>query len=355
MIIQSLYDAVSFKRGHDSRTEAQYCARLLTQLIPMGELVWLDPMGNFALQVGKPSRTLFVAHTDTVHSGEGINLSYEKDGFLYAQGDALGADDGAGIALLTHMMHKGVAGTYLFCRGEECGGIGSSYIAEMHEGWLRQFDRAIQFDRRGTADVITHQGGQRCASDEFGLALATALSEANEHLLYAPSDRGVFTDTANFVSIIPECTNISCGYANEHGSMECQDLHHLERLGEAVLLVGWEALPTKRDPDADLCWGRGVRRSTRADDGLFMTGWPPESKLGDGFADEEYGFWAALQSARAGTLDDLGFLIKEWVGHEVIDMDAIAYHHLDTIDDTGMSAWEALDYLAVVATGAAHE
>ena len=169
------------------------------------------------------------------------------------------------------------------------------------------------------------------------------------------SDRGVFTDTANFVSIIPECTNISCGYANEHVNMECQDLHHLERLGEAVLLVDWEALPTKRDPDADLCWGRGVRRSTRADDGLFMTGWPPESKLGDGFADEEYGFWAALQSARAGTLDDLGFLIKEWVGHEVIDMDAIAYHHLDTIDDTGMSAWEALDYLAVVATGAVHE
>ena len=31
-------------------------------------------------------------------------------------------------------------------------------------------------------------------------------------LLYATDPTGIFTDTANFVDIIPECTNISCGY-----------------------------------------------------------------------------------------------------------------------------------------------
>lgn len=78
-----------------------------------------------------------------------------------------------------------------------------------------------------------------------------------------------------------------------------------------------------------------------------------EPRLDSGYSDEdsEQEVWDALQDARAGALDDLEFLLKEWVGPHTIDMDAIAYHHLVTIDRAGMSTWEALDYLAGIVTG----
>ena len=36
---------------------------------------------------------------------------------------------------------------------------------------------------------------------------------------------GSFTDTANYTDIIPECTNLSCGYYNAHTQSEYQITH----------------------------------------------------------------------------------------------------------------------------------
>jgi hypothetical protein len=58
----------------------------------------------------------------------------------------------------------------------------------------------------------------------------------------------VYTDTAEFVDIIPECTNISVGYDHEHSQQECLNIHHYELLSQAVLAVQWDKLPTDRDP-----------------------------------------------------------------------------------------------------------
>jgi hypothetical protein len=243
-MINILKHTLSIKRSHNSSEEAEFAAYLLQQVLPLGKLEFVDGMGNFAVSVGT-SDTLFTCHTDTVHRAGGVNLFTEKDGFLLAKGAPLGADDGAGIAILFHMMKHKVAGTYLFCRAEEVGGQGSQYIADTNSLWLKQFKRAIAFDRKGTSDVITHQGS-RCASDSFGMALSLALSEAHDGLLYAPSAYGVFTDTANFTHLIPECTNVSVGYYNEHSNNEKLDLHHLQKLADAVIKVDWEALPTER-------------------------------------------------------------------------------------------------------------
>jgi hypothetical protein len=126
-------------------------------------------------------------------------------------------------------------------------------MAEAHAEFFKGFDRAVAFDRRGTADVITHQAMGRCASDEFGRALAEALNDYTG-LAYLPSDGGVFTDTANLTKLIPECTNLSVGYDSEHMAAETLDVDHWLALREACLTLAWETLPTERDPSVVEKW-----------------------------------------------------------------------------------------------------
>ena len=91
----------------------------------------------------------------------------------------------------------------------------------------------------------------RCASDVFCQALANDLNAFDDTLMYSPDDTGVYTDTAEFTDIIPECTNVSVGYYNEHGDQEKLDIVHFEALSKAVPKVMWDSLPTDRDPTVD--------------------------------------------------------------------------------------------------------
>ena len=61
-------------------------------------------------------------------------------------------------------------------------------------------------------------------------------------------DTGVYTDTAEFKGLIPECTNLSVGYAHQHGPNEEVDIRHLLALAAVAVNVNWETLPTERDP-----------------------------------------------------------------------------------------------------------
>jgi hypothetical protein len=148
--------------------------------------------------------------------------------------------------LMMEMIDSGVPGTYVFFRGEEKGGIGSRHAAQHNAEFFTGFDRAVAFDRRGTADVITHQAGGRCCSDVFADALANQLSANN--VTYAPCSGGVFTDTANLTDLIAECTNLSCGYDSEHSTAESLDVEHLLHMRDALINVNWEDLPTTRKP-----------------------------------------------------------------------------------------------------------
>jgi hypothetical protein len=165
----------------------------------------------------------------------------------YADGACLGADDGAGCAMLMHMLHAHVPGYYIFTQGEERGGIGAKYLADHSPELLACFDRAIAFDRRGIDSVITHQGWGRCCSDEFAATLSGELC-ADGVLMYLGDDTGVYTDTAEFTGIIPECTNISVGYDNEHSDRETLDIFHFTALAAAAIKIKWDALPVERDP-----------------------------------------------------------------------------------------------------------
>ena len=74
--------------------------------------------------------------------------------------------------------------------------------------------------------------------------------------MYLPDDTGVYTDTAEFTGIIPECTNISVGYYSEHTDKEKLDVIHLQALADRCLRIDWDGLATKRDPSVhDSKWG----------------------------------------------------------------------------------------------------
>lgn len=243
ILMNTLDTALSLKRGYGGETEARFVAWLVKQVSP----TMIDGAGNIHIELGT-SRTIFTAHTDSVHHEEGENKIRKTLTHWYGDGDALGADDGCGIALMLHMIAAGVPGRYVFFRGEECGGIGSSWLAENMPELLGRYDRAIAFDRAGLGDVITHQSGGRCCSDIFANALADALNV--EGLMYLPDATGVYTDTAEFTNIIPECTNLSVGYDHQHGPNEELNLRHFLAVASVVTQIDWEALPTNRDPKA---------------------------------------------------------------------------------------------------------
>ncbi len=58
---------------------------------------------------------------------------------------------------------------------------------------------------------------------------------------------GTFTDSANYIYNIPECTNISIGYFDQHSNEETFDLFWLENIFlPAIVQVEWAKLPATR-------------------------------------------------------------------------------------------------------------
>jgi hypothetical protein len=178
----------------------------------------------------------------------------------------LGADDKAGVTVMLSMIEHKIKGLYYFFLGEEVGCKGSKLVAAKHKlEPIPHIKKVISFDRRGTDSVITFQSYSRCCSETFGTALSKELNDKcdDSSFKYKNDPTGIYTDSVQFVSIYPECTNISVGYYNEHTSKECQDIVHLEKLIKTCLKIDWEILPVVRDPkvtetrDSDYTIGGG--------------------------------------------------------------------------------------------------
>ena len=252
----TLEDILTASRAHSSVGEAA----LFSQLQIWFPDAMVDAHGNLWLIVGDNPTTLFTAHTDTVHAMadtpsykvEYLTLHNGDLAMRRAGGGILGADDGTGVYILHQLIERDVAGVYAFFRGEERGGIGSSAAASdlnseasLVSTVLTGVTKAIAFDRKGYYDVIRYQSGGECCSDDFALALCDALS--TEDNIFLPED-GVYTDTAEFIHNIPECTNISVGYFNQHTSDEWQNVSFVHRLVDQLASVDFDVLPISRDP-----------------------------------------------------------------------------------------------------------
>jgi hypothetical protein len=220
-----------------SRTYPYGSEYLLEKLLPSG--FKRDEHGNYFLEIGE-SKTMFTCHLDTACKNSTKVSHVVENNFIKSdETTILGADDKAGMCVILYLIENKIPGTYYFFVGEEVGCVGSrkSSIDEK----FKKFDRCISFDRRGYNSVITHQMWGKCCSDEFSKSLCEELNKSG--LKYQPDDTGIVTDSASFMGVIPECTNISVGYFNEHTTKEKQDIKFLIKLCESAKNVNWESLP----------------------------------------------------------------------------------------------------------------
>jgi len=216
------------------------------QFLPKGGK--FDSKGNYILTTDENSKTLFCCHMDTVgRSKKEAKPIYENGWIRVGNKDAhcLGGDDRCGMLCLITLIEHKVPGTYIFHIGEERGLIGAHHVQRTFE--LKNFDRAVEFDRKAETSVITEMGVTRTCSDDFAEALCKELGMGFE-----PDDTGVSTDVRAYEDEIPECTNISVGYRSEHSTNETINADFLiNGLLPAIVKVDWEKLPTKRDPKAN--------------------------------------------------------------------------------------------------------
>jgi len=250
-----LLSILSHRRPHAGETEEKFIASWIDTIAGMK----VDGFGNRYIRIGD-SPVMWSCHTDTVHTDEGYQAVHVTDDFVHLtkkerKGNrgwraCLGADDGAGIYLCIKMIEREIPGLYVFHRGEEIGGLGSGWAAVHAEpDFFEGITMAIALDRKGYDSVTTYQG-PRCCSNKFAQALADQLGGE-----FKPDSTGLFTDTANYTSLIPECTNLSVGYFRQHGPQEVQNYKFLDALLEQLCELNIKELPIDRDvSDHDYAW-----------------------------------------------------------------------------------------------------
>lgn len=236
-----LCDMLAYCRPNGSKAERSFIG---DYIVPLG--VKFDKKGNAHKIIGNVP-VIWSCHTDTVHTKGGRQkIVYwtegkDNDMFVGTRDDqktgCLGADDTAGVWVMIQMIKAKVPGHYIFHRGEECGGIGSRWIAKENTEMLKKYQFAIAFDRKDVDSIITHQsGGKKSCSDEFAKQLAELLG-----LGHKPDATGMWTDTAAYVDEIAECTNVSVGYYYAHTNTEKLNVDYLFKLRDALCKID----PTK--------------------------------------------------------------------------------------------------------------
>jgi hypothetical protein len=233
-------EMLTYMRPEGSRSQRKFCNRYLLPVFGQP-----DAHGNYIKIVGDKPSIAFMAHHDTVHRESGRQkVEVRNDKIAYTvNGSCLGADCTSGIFLILKMISANVPGVYVVHAGEEIGCVGSRALVKDFPDWLDHVDAAISFDRKGYTSVITHQMGARTCSNAFADSLIEQLGS-----FYCIDKGGVYTDSNEYIDIVPECTNISVGYFAQHTKSETQDIQFLERLANILIKADWSKLVIARNP-----------------------------------------------------------------------------------------------------------
>ncbi|MFO8231341.1 MAG: hypothetical protein R6U20_01615 [Longimonas sp.] len=179
-----------------------------------------DQHGNYFIKIGE-SKTVFCSHLDVYSKKyERVFHIIEEGGFITPNGTTvLGGDDKAGMVIMIKMIENKIPGLYYFFRGEEgvtspTGTWGSRQSLKSNYEKFKDYDRCIAFDRKGLDSIITEQTYIKCCSPEFADELIKEFGKNG--LKYQQDPTGWWCDSGVFMDTIPECTNISVGYYNEH-------------------------------------------------------------------------------------------------------------------------------------------
>lgn len=208
-----------------------------------------DSIGNYYIEVGN-SETLFTTHLDT-YSSKYEKVTHVIEGnMIKTDGKTiLGGDNKLGMTILLGMIERGIPGTYFFFIGEEpilSGGLfGSQNALQANPNFFKKFKRAVAFDRKEMASIVTRQKARFCCSKEFANKLSSVFTDLG--IDSKPDPNAYYTDTATFMDVIPECTNISAGGWHEHFVTEHVDIDYAERVMNVACKVKWEELPVERE------------------------------------------------------------------------------------------------------------
>jgi hypothetical protein len=208
-----------------------------------------DVVGNYYTVIGK-SETLFTTHLDTYSTKRQL-VNHIIDGeWVKTDGETiLGGDNKNGTTILLYMIENNIPGTYYFFIGEEpitSGGLyGSRNILRKNPEFFKKFKRAIAFDRKETSSIVIRQLARKCCSDEFSSFLVDEFTREGVPLRKDP--KAYYTDTASFLDVIPEITNISAGGWGEHTLKEKTMISFVERIAKAAIKIKWEDSPVVRE------------------------------------------------------------------------------------------------------------
>lgn len=298
--VNTLVDMLGYKRSHGTQSHIDFLKRYLLPIFGQP-----DDDGNFVKIIGDKPRVAWLSHHDSVHRSDGMQKvmvmrGYSEDKFVKSQNTApkttyagkffqgfgtgfmdgtyktvkiqsaylhaqlhrsnrkecLGADCATGMWLMLCMIEAGVEGVYVIHAEEETGCNGSRKLVARNPDWLQHIDAAISFDRKGYESIITHQTGQRTCSDAFAISLSDAIG-----LEMSCDNGGSYTDSNEYKYVVPECTNVSVGYFNQHTSVERQDLDFAEMLRQNLCSGSFDALTIERDPKEWERWTSYTRGS----------------------------------------------------------------------------------------------
>jgi hypothetical protein len=260
MTQESAYlDMLTYKRPQGSNAQRKFNRRFLQPVFGQP-----DSHGNYTYIImngDKHPTVAFMAHHDTVHIASGRQKPEVEGDYVFAPKgkECLGADCTTGIYIMLRMIEAGVPGVYVVHAAEEIGCIGSAALVKSKPDWIKKVDVAISFDRKGYESIITHQMGRRTCSEKFADSLSAILDNA-----FTSDATGSYTDSNEYVDVIPECTNLSVGYFNQHTNREYQDIVFMECLIAALIDADWSKLVIDRQPgsveyddDYGFGWGRG--------------------------------------------------------------------------------------------------
>lgn len=232
-------------------------------------------------------------------------ITHKPTNLGYVRPSCLGADCTTGIWLMLQMIKANVPGFYIIHTDEEIGRKGADLITNEYDNlekimletinwkdlfekkkidsldkqskktwilkyinnlsddnlktllpqswWMEYTKVAISFDRKNVGSIITFQSSTRCCSENFSQDLSDILSphlNANGYPTLTSDDGGSFTDSYNYIKIIPECTNLSVGYFSQHTSSEIQDVDFMFILRDALIANGdkLNRISNYRDP-----------------------------------------------------------------------------------------------------------
>lgn len=199
---------------------------------------------SFVYVPGKrQNKVVLVAHCDTVFSDKRRkNIVFDEKTGVYKSNsvkEGIGADDRAGCSILWRLRNSGHS--LLIPNGEEIGCKGSYFLRDYCDGWNQKLQKEhcfmIQFDRRGSSDLVTYRVG----SKEF-------IKWLENNLKGYKHSRGSVSD----ISVL--CTeicgvNISTGYYNEHTCYETLNINEwIHTLKSVNNLLKNENLPKFLQP-----------------------------------------------------------------------------------------------------------